>query len=208
MAKRTQSASTPKSNSVALNHNAADVIRKKLKPPFGELRSLFARTSIARQQTRDALPSLLAQSQLTPVEQREVQEAFAEDLSCFASLDEIRQLCSDSVLPTVLLCRQRREWGESFRATEQARQATQAEPTSATGAIQDTGYVTAKRLADYAGCEPRQIRDVLTNCPVEVDSSRRKSWRYCDALPFLRKWCKESTHNKFNKITWPDIADF
>ena len=83
-----------------------------------------------------------------------------------------------------------------------------AEPVPPNEAIQDKGYVTATRLADYAGCQGRQIRDVLTNCAFTLDSSGRKLWRYCDALPFLRKWCKESTHKKFTAVTWPDIADF
>jgi hypothetical protein len=83
-----------------------------------------------------------------------------------------------------------------------------AEPVPPNEAIQDQGYVTAMRLADYAGCKGRQIRDVLTNCAFTLDSSGRKLWRYCDALPFLRKWCKESTHRRFKTVTWPDIADF
>jgi hypothetical protein len=79
------------------------------------------------------------------------------------------------------------------------------EPAAPAALGGDQSRVNSGQLAAHANCSPRQVRDVLQDCPAEADSTGRRLWRYCDAVGPLRRWSENHRQDRL-RVDWPDLA--
>ena len=79
------------------------------------------------------------------------------------------------------------------------------EPAAPAALGGDQSRVNSRQLAAHANCSPRQVRDVLQDCPAETDSTGRRLWRYCDAVGPLRRWSENHRQDRL-RVVWPDLA--
>ena len=95
------------------------------------------------------------------------------------------------------------EWFEAFRirATMQARtnDAAHPMPTESTGA--PVVVLTADEIAEFAGTDPRTIRQKLEGVHSEAGPCRR--WRWDLARPALVAWTSSSRIHQLQALKWP-----
>lgn len=94
---------------------------------------------------------------------------------------------------------------EALRRAAASAAAVESASVIVAAAPGDQSQVSAKQLAAHAGCSDRQIREVLQDCPAEIDSTGRRLWRYADAVKVLRCWA-ESHRQVRLRVVWPDLA--